>query len=120
YGVSLLQVQPELAYGGAVRADDHYVYMPGQQQQVAQQNAAAPMHRSRSGAQDITLFRGGVPGMPAPQRGMEPRAAFKPQTSAIVCPMGMRSHSAEPTVPMLPSGTTGEGGAQRMRVWVPR
>lgn len=62
----------------------------------------------------VPAFAGGIP-----RQSGDARSPFNPQTSAIVCPMGMRRRGDAPTVPMLPSSST-DGGGQRMRVWASR
>lgn len=128
FGTSVLNAQPAPeapSYGGAVRSNDgYYVFMPNQGQfgqagaapvSPAGQTATGP--QAPMGATQIaTLTPQAVAG--ASRQAME-RNPFNPQTSAISCPLGMRTHGAAPTMPMLPS-SNGANGSPRMRVWVPR
>jgi hypothetical protein len=119
--------QAAAAYGGAMPSSQgYYVFVPGQQQQFGQPAAvpaanlmaAAPMPMAQQQPQQVAV----VPAMGGgiPRQSMDQRSPFNPSTSAIVSPMGLRRRSAQPTVPMLPSAGSSEGGAQRLRVWVGR
>jgi len=107
--------QTDVTYGGAVRTNDHYIYMPGQQAY----GAAAPVQNvaaQRANANQLAALPAGMAG----GRGGMDRSPYNAQTSAIVCPMGMRRHPAEAIVPLVPSAATGADGSQRPRVWASR
>lgn len=104
-------VQPS-AYVPPTTSPQYNVYIPNQQfGQPSAVPAAVIMPSHLQTCKQMT---------PSNQRhSFDMRSPFNPQTSAIVSPMGMRRHSAEPTVPML-SSTPGSDGSHRYRVFVSR